>query len=394
MTNTYTYPFVEDYIDVIAGYKTPAGKSKYSIFQPTEPLISLARYDVKVVDSFAEQSRTNVAYTDKQASLAIALILKYERQLAKHQIDIAPIKTTPKFRVPLRTIDRTSRVWIEDDRIKIKFPYNTEHIDSIRNESKESRGSIAWNHDKKVWEADLTEYTTNWVYTFSKQHGFEIDSSVQEAMNLILAVETQPYAIELQAATDALMITNASNSLLEYVNENLGGFSFDNLLKLSDSAPILGYTINPVIAEVVIESYGTRFWSLCINKDLKMDLSNAMQDQVQEIVDYATVTNRFPIHVYEPDMSDRLAMLFIRKFAKEQIVDLDAKQSVTSDTKLVLARKIPKTYTPAIPLLISSAGMMFGGDKQLWLQSAEKVVYFTKEVYNKKNKKGQAVATI
>jgi hypothetical protein len=93
-------------------------------------------------------------------------------------------------------------------------------------------------------------------------------------------------------------------------------------------------------------------------------------------------------------MSDRLAMLFIRKFAKEQIVDLDAKQQLTNDTKLVIARKIPKTYVADIPLLISGAGMMFGGDKQLWLQAAEKVVYFTKEVYNKKNKKGQVVATL
>lgn len=394
MTNTYTYQFVEDYIDVIAGYKTPAGKSKYSIFQPTEPLISLARYDVKVVESFAEQSRNSIAYTDKQATLAIALVLKYERQLSKHQIDIAPVKTSPKFRTQLRTIDRTSRVWIEDDRIKIKFPYNTDHIDLIRAESKESKGAIGWNHDKKIWEADLTEYTTNWVYAFSKQHNFEIDSSVQEAMDLILAVETTPYSIELQASADELVITNASNSLKEYVNEQLGGFSFDNLLKLSDVAPILGYTINPMIAEVVIESYGTRFWSLCINKDLKMDLNILMQDQVQEIVEYATVTNRFPIHVYEPDMSDRLAMLFIRKFAKEQIVDLDAKQQLTGDTKLVIARKIPKTYVADIPLLISGAGMMFGGDKQLWLQAAEKVVYFTKEVYNKKNKKGQVVATL
>jgi hypothetical protein len=37
-----------------------------------------------------------------------------------------------------------------------------------------------------------------------------------------------------------------------------------------------------------------------------------------------------------------------------------------------------------IGLLISSAGMMFGGDKTLMVQNSEKVVYCAAEVYNKK----------
>jgi hypothetical protein len=38
-----------------------------------------------------------------------------------------------------------------------------------------------------------------------------------------------------------------------------------------------------------------------------------------------------------------------------------------------------------ITILISSAGMVFGGDKQLMLQRAEKIVYCVEDVYNKKS---------
>ena len=43
--------------------------------------------------------------------------------------------------------------------------------------------------------------------------------------------------------------------------------------------------------------------------------------------------------------------------------------------------------------MVSSAGMLFGGDRQVWIQTAEKVVYFTNEVYNK-NTKGPSVCKL
>jgi hypothetical protein len=45
---------------------------------------------------------------------------------------------------------------------------------------------------------------------------------------------------------------------------------------------------------------------------------------------------------------------------------------------------VPLCNISHIPLLISGAGMLFGGDKQLMIQQAEKVVYCATDVYNKK----------
>jgi len=393
MPNTHSH--IEDYIEIVAGYRNSDGKNIHSIFTTSESPISLARYDVKIVDSLAQQGFNNTAYTDKQAALAISLVLKYERQLSKLGVDIGPVKTQPQFRIPLRVIDRSSRAWVENDIIKIKFPYMPDVIEKVREQNKTSCGRIQFNREDRVWEAALTEYNVNWAYTFCQAHKFDIDPALEKLMNLVLEAEKTPYKIELTTdGVNELVINNASDALREYIKINLGGFGTDNLLRLVDSAPILGYTVSQMIEEVVIEAYGTRFFSLCNNLDVKVDLDSRFSDIVAEIVRYAAETNRFPIYVYEPDLSNKLTMLFMRHFTKEQIVKFDTRETITDQTRLVYAEKIPKFEISRIPLMVSSAGMLYGGDRQLWLQAAEKVVYFTKDVYNKNTKQGHKVCKL
>lgn len=386
----YKHPHVEDYIEIIAGYRSPNGKDNHSIFTVGTPLISLARYDMKVVPSLAEQTIGGKGYTDKQAKLATELIIKYERQLAKHDIDISPVRT-PEYRIPLRDIDRSTRVWIEDDLIKFKFPYNVAQIEQVREAAKDSKGSIRFNRVTKLQEAALTEWNLNWVYAFAKQHNFEIDKSVTDLMDMVIDVEQVPYAIELRYKNDVLSIVNAPNSLVEYIDTQLGGLTTDNLFKLIDLAPILGYTVAEDIARTVATEFGTRFWSLCSNRQLKVDPITS-HDLIKEIAAYARATDRFPIFVYEPDLSDRLKTEF-NKYFPGQIEVLNKQETFNPNTKIVYTTKIPRKPVNYIPLMVSSAGMLYGGDRQMWIQTAEKVVYFTKEVYNK-NTKGPDVCKL
>jgi hypothetical protein len=389
----YSYPHVEDYIEIIAGFRDAAGKSTYSIFQLPQSPLNLARYDTKIVESFAEQSRNNIGFTDKQSALAVALVLKYERQLLRLQVSIEPVKTTPVFKNPIRNIDRSTRVWIEDDVVKLRFPYKQELIDAIRTQSKESCGRIVFDRASKLWTADLTEYNLNWCYIFSKNNNFEMDPSVDQLMKLILTTEKTPYQIELCAGDNQLYVKNANNTLCEYVENTLGGFDNNNLLTLVDNAPLLGYTVQKVIEDTVIKTHGIRFWSLCANRELKVTPGSAAQDQLKQIVDYATATGRFPIYVYEPDLSDRLTLQLVNYFDSDQIANLNNREAITDATRLAYTNKIPKNAVDRIPLLISTAGMLYGGDRQVWIQTAEKVVYFTNDVYNK-NVKGRTICKL
>ena len=386
----YTHQYVEDYIEIIAGYREPNGKSNYSIFTVGESPLSLARYDMKVVPSLAEQTIAGKGFTDKQAALAVSLIIKYERQLYKLGVDISPVRT-PQYRIPFRAIDRESRVWIEGNFIKLKFPYDVKLIDAVRDAGKESKGVIQFNRDQRVQELALTEWNLNWVYTFAKVNNFAIDTSIESMMQLLLTTEQIPYAIELTYKDGVLSISNAADSLIEYVNNNVG---FDNLLKLIDHAPILGYTVNSTIRDTVVEQCGTRFWSLCANRELKVDPQTS-HDLVKDLATYAEQTNRFPIYVYEADLTDRLLNEFTKHFPN-QVFKLGNQKTIQDDPtiKVIYTNKIPRTpLNGRIPLLVSSAGMLHGGDRQIWIQTAEKIVYFAKDVYTK-NSKGPEVCKL
>jgi hypothetical protein len=388
----HKHEFVEDYIEIIAGYREPNGKSNYSIFTVGEPIISLARYDMKIVPSLAQQSAGGQGYTDKQAALARDLVLKYERQLSKHGVDVAPVRT-PQYRYPIRKIDRTSRLWIESDTIKLKFPYNVEQINQVRDASKISNGEVRFNHKQRCHDIALTEWNLNWFYSFAQANHFEIDPTVADLMKIVLAAEQRTYSIELQYSDNRVWLTNGADSLHEYVAQHLGGWTPDNILRLIDWAPILGYTVSPDIAATVIQEFGNRFWSLCANRQLKVDTATS-HNLVRDIVAYAQATNRFPIFVFEPDMSARLLNEF-KQILPGGVVELPARDTEPIDytAQVLYTTRIPRRRVDRIPLMISSAGMLHGGDRHVWIQTAEKVVYFSKDVYNK-NTKGPEVCKL
>lgn len=384
-----TYKHIEDYIEVIAGVRDPITNHVTVSFLATSP-ISLARYDVKIVESFAEQVSNRIAFTDRQADLAVKLVLKYERQLAKLGVDAAPA-SKPEFRIPLRQMDRTSRIWREDDSILVKFPYVESQVTAFKEAAKYSQGSICWDRDLRVWRMALTEYNVNWAYSFGINHNYEIDSSVKELMDLILECEKTEYKIELTIVDQKLKIVNAASALINYVNSTLGGFDLDNIYNLIDHADILGYTIDPAIEEAAIASSSPRMYNLMINKDSKIG-ANDVERNFLDVIQYAERTNRWPIHIYEPNLSDYLLGL-AREHLGDAVISITGQESPdVSQSKVVHFTKYHTRWSHRIPLLLSSAGMLYGGEKQLLIDRAEKVVYFAHDVYNKSSRGARSVA--
>jgi hypothetical protein len=238
----------------------------------------------------------------------------------------------------------------------------------------------------------LTEYNVNWAYSFGINSNYEIDPTVKELMDLIVACEQEPYKIELVVVDDKLEITNAAPELVNYVNNTLGGFDLDNLYNLIDFADILGYTIDPSIEEAAIASSSPRMYNLMINKDSKIG-SNNVEGNFLDILKYAEQTNRWPIHIYEPNLSDFLLGL-AREHLGDAVISITGQESPDiSQAKVVHFTKYQSKWQHRIPLLLSSAGMLYGGEKQLLIDRAEKVVYFAHDVYNKSSRGARPVAS-
>lgn len=381
------YDTVEDYLEVISGFRDiVTAKPKNTWMFSFDPIISLARYDVDVLTSMCEATSVAKALTERQGELACKILLKYQRQLAAKGIDVSPIER-PVWRTTLRKMDYTRSLTIKNDVIALQFPYTTELIEQIRGFRKDSQGSCLFDKEKKQWNIALTEFNLSWMHAWAASHGFTIGEEVTELNNKIMAAEQTPYAIELFCNGTSLDISNCPDSLREYVNTTLGGFEFSNLLRLVDASSDLGFTINDDLAQAVIQEWGPRFLRIANHREVKINTDTGTDDDhLADVLSYAVTTGRLPVVIYEPDLSIRLFQRLKELYPMEQILDVgngkNVLERITPETKFIYTVK-PIKVLEHIPMLVSSAGMIFGGDKQTMLQRSSKVVYTAADVYNK-----------
>jgi hypothetical protein len=381
------FPYVEDYIEVINGDRDPVTGKLFGLFDSTPAIISLARYDVSIVGSMSQAVQSGKSLTDKQADLAVKIILKYRKQLATRNVDVSPVEN-PKFRLGIREIDRRRLAYVDGTDIVLQFPYDTKLIDSIREIGKLSQGRWGFDGNSKSWKLGITEMNVVAAHGFASNNQFEISTEFTQLLKLVEECEATEYSIELISTEHGYTITNAHPGLLEYINNNCGGFDKSNLVTLVDNSDILGYTVSEEIVEQMTSTTSARIANLMICQQSRFTANYTDETILTDIIKYAHATNRWPIYVYEPDLSDRLYDKFVARYFEQEEIHkiLDTKTQPRIDARIVFFHKYSPKWDNRIPLLISSAGIMHGGDKTMLLQRAEKVVYFAAEVYNNNNK--------
>lgn len=381
------FPYVEDYLEIINGDRDSVTGKLLGLFNTTPPIINLARYDVNIIASMSQNTQCGHALTDRQGEIACKIILKYRKQLAAHSIDVAPVES-PVFRVPLRTIDRRKLMTMVNNEICLKFPFETKLIDQVRDMAKGSQGHWRWHNETKEWRIGLTETSVIAAVGIGRMNQFEIDPEIIALEGKILAEEATPYEIKLTLKDNQPIITNMPPSLGHYINSSLGGLHIDNLVRLVDYASVLGYTVDRVLEYYVTKDHAPRVFSLLAGREHRFSPS-IDPEILDNVMVYASLTNRWPIYVYEPDMSDRLYENFVLKyFSPDEIYvskSVKARPEV-ENKRVIFFNKYSAHWDLPIPLLVSSAGMMHGGEKTMLLQRAEKVVYFAADVYNNSNK--------
>jgi len=375
---------VEDYIEVMNGDRNPETGKIYDLFSSTAPIVSLARYDVQILSSMSSTTQSGRALTDRQAELAVKLILKYRRQLEKLDIDVAPIES-PSFRLGIRQIDRRRLLYVEDNTIVLRFPYDTTLINDIRDLSKISQGRWKFDNANRTWALAITETNVVAAHGFAQNHQFEIAPEFTSYIEAVNTCEQLPYAIKLVEQDGNLTIVNAANSLLEAIR-NWCGFDRANLNMLVDAAPVYGYTVDELIHYDMAVKYNPRISNLMLMQETKF-APTSDSSVFLDIIQYADIVGRYPIYVYEPDMSNKLYDNFVKKYFDDEdiyCVQSLAKSKDTVQKKVIYFTKYTTQWNQPIPLLISGQGMMYGGEKSLLLQDAKKVIYFAQDVYKNK----------
>ncbi len=373
-----SYPHVEDYLEIIAGKKSLPGAVAISnyLWQAYAPIINLARYDNSFLDNVTDQTMSGMALTDRQAELAVKLVTKYRRQLHAHNIEV-PDMTTPVFRRALRKVDRSKSAGVKDNKIFLKFPYDSKTIDVIRAIAKQSQGSMRFDREDKIWYLALTEYNINWVYEWARQNEFSIDQTLTDLMKEIVAVEQQGYAISLVQQSDQLTINNAHATLLDYLVRKIGSFDLHKRDQLIDHASVCGFTVSDDLLVAAESDLGGSTLLLMTNRDYDFNLSI---DMIERIVKYAHTVDRYPIVVFNPT-AQQCAQEWTQHFDSTQVQVIANAKDVAIDpsAKLIYTQKALKHMNP-IPILVSYVGMMIGADKQLMSGAAEKIFFAAKRL--------------
>ena len=377
---------VEDYIEVINGDRDVTSGRLYGLFDNRPPIVSLARYDVQILDSMSQATQSGRALTDKQAELAVKIVLKYRKQLEKLDIDVSPVEN-PSFRLGIRQIDRRRLLYINNDSIVLKFPYDTTLINDLRDLSKISQGRWKFDANDKSWVLALTETNVVAANGFAQNHQFEIAAEFVNFIKAVEVCEQQSYEIKLTEQNGRLTITNAARSLLEAI-ENWCGFDVSNRDLLIDASPVYGYKVDELFSLDLAAKYGPRVTNLMTAQETKF-APTSDETVFRDLIKYAEITGRYPIYVYEPDMSERLYKNFVTKFfPADEIYKSQILKPVepTVHKKIIYFNKYSAKWQQPILLLVSGQGMMHGGEKTMLIQQAEKVVYFATEVYNNNKK--------
>lgn len=374
---------VEEYLELIAGYRDLiTGQRDPSVYFFT-PIINLARYDTGVVDSMTQATLNGTALTERQGALAVKLIVNYKRQLAAKLIDVSPIEANPVFRVACRKMDYSRVLELKDDTIIVRFPYNTQLIETFRTFSKTSHGVCKFDQKTKEWTLALTEHNLNWIHAFATSNGFSISSDLQALAEKIFQAEKTPYRIELGCVNGQLEISNCPDSLRKYIEDNIGGFDPANLEKLVDASGELGYTVEPTLLKIVAEQVNEIFAKIAQHKEVKVRAASL--EKFKKILDYAIAVKRTPVVIYEPDKSNKF-LDFVMASYNDKHVQVITDRPKTKDSVIDVTADFVHTHHPLgnepyIPMLVSTAGMVFGSDRQLMLQASGKIIYLSEIVY-------------
>lgn len=358
-----TLSYIEDYIELMA-------TDTFS-WPPVDPPIKLARYDEPIVNSMAEQIQRQLGFTDRQALLAHKIVVKYRKQWAANGYDVSGLIDNAVFKLPIRNIDRTNSISIQDNKICIRFPYDQNLISVIRAAVSEYPGTLQFDRDLRAWVCALTEPRIDWVIEFGIKHNFSISADL-----LQLQQDMAPYrnhAIELIYQNQELSITNAANSLIDYINEH-GGFSLGNLINLIDLSGQLDYTVHPDVYGLVDTSITDSAASLLGPKSINLEYNGSID--LEPIFDYARVTNRYPIYIYESGASV-LRKEMVRHVPKEDIIDRRTDNSGHSAPVIYFNHW--RSADKNMPLLVTTHTLMIGNRRQQMLQSADKIIYYTQQ---------------
>lgn len=235
--------------------------------------------DKSVLFSFAAQLRKNLAFTERQANLALK-ILDRNRESYVSVDGFARLIDTPLYKNTFRIVDTTKKISIvrvnDSDFISVKFPFNNRINNSLNFINKK-----VYDRNLKTFLIQLNEQNITKLVEFGKNE-FEIDDKLIACYNTIKNIKENPNNyLPCLDYVDSLEIKNVSQSVKKYFDSNRNGNLLHDVflsklmgLYLTESCmtQIKNLNIDPISKAVVLDK--TRRFA--VKNYNNIDISNAL----------------------------------------------------------------------------------------------------------------------
>ena len=147
--------------------------------------VKLARYDVSFVHNAIYFINNGQGLTELQRKLALKLTEKYRRQFKKMGLQVEPLVENPVWKTPLRQVDRTKSVEVDNDSIYIRFPYDQDRIRDLHHKVRDGvlidEGSKSqWHPELKFWKFEKLEPNFLYLYNWAKEFEFTVGEKMEE----------------------------------------------------------------------------------------------------------------------------------------------------------------------------------------------------------------------
>ena len=228
---------VEDTIEILAGIR------------PRKVNIRIDAQDIKLISSLGRQVAKKIALTDRQLDLSLKKIEKYRSGLEKCEIAVDEVLTLKTLKWPLRIIDRTQSIWIENDAeskkpvIMVKYVFSKKFAE-IWSKIEENLSSYSGS-DKSVKRVVYTERNLYHIVKGLESMNFLITDEIQEICEKIEKILENPdnFAPYLDYEEGKLILKNSNTRCEEVFSKKIENYSDDHLLEYVDYAKSLGISL-------------------------------------------------------------------------------------------------------------------------------------------------------
>lgn len=228
---------VEDTIEILAGVR------------PRKINIRVDEQDIKLILSLGKQVSRKIAFTDRQLDLSLKKIEKYRLGLEKCGIDVDQVLTLKTLKWPLRVIDRTQKIWIDNDAdtkkpvIKVKFVFSKKFAE-IWSKIEEKLGSSNYA-DKGCKQVAYTEKNLYNIVKGLESMNFDVTNEVVEICEKIEKILENPdnFAPYLDYSEDKLVLKNANPRCEQEFLKKIENFDQEKILEYVDYAKSLGISL-------------------------------------------------------------------------------------------------------------------------------------------------------